>query len=77
MPGCSAALVDAHARLWVQGFGLADPASGRAATPDTVYQLIAGTKLFTAVAVLQPLGSGLDFELSDAMRGCAAIGDVD
>lgn len=59
VPGCSIALVDASGLRWSGGFGLADVRSGRPATADTVYRLFSGTKLFTAVAVLQLAERGL------------------
>lgn len=53
VPGCSIALVDATGLRWAGAFGVADVRSGRLARADTVYHLFSGTKLFTAVAVLQ------------------------
>ncbi|MFZ0790780.1 MAG: hypothetical protein WAM94_14315, partial [Chromatiaceae bacterium] len=37
IPAISIALVRGHAVLWSEGFGLADVATRRAATPDTLY----------------------------------------
>jgi CubicO group peptidase (beta-lactamase class C family) len=67
VPGCSVTLVSATGPLWSGGFGLADVRSGRPANPDTVYRLFSGTKLFTAVAVLQLEEQGL-LELSDPVE---------
>jgi hypothetical protein len=53
VPGRSIAIVDESGVQWAQGFGLADLRSEMPATPDTVYHLFSGTKLFTAVATLQ------------------------
>lgn len=53
VPGCSIAVVTRDGLVWAGGFGYADLRSGRPATADTVYRLFSGTKLFTAVAVLQ------------------------
>ncbi len=53
IPGCSIAIVDESRLQWAQGFGLADLRRGMPATPETVYHLFSGTKLFTAVAILQ------------------------
>lgn len=59
VPGCSVALVDAEGVWWSGGFGLADVRSRTPAEPDTGYHLFSGTKLFTAVAVLQLAERGL------------------
>lgn len=53
VPGASIALTTPSGLAWADGFGLADLASARPARADTVYHLFSGTKLFTAVAVLQ------------------------
>jgi len=53
VPGCSIAVVNDSDILWSEGFGLADLQKRTPATPATVYHLFSGTKLFTAVAVLQ------------------------
>jgi len=59
VPGCSIALVDTSGALSSAGFGLADVRHRRPATPETVYHLFSGTKLFTATAVLQLEERGL------------------
>ncbi len=59
VPGCSVAVVDDSGLLWSDGFGLADLRRETPATPTTVYHLFSGTKLFTAVAVLQLAERGL------------------
>lgn len=53
VPGCSIAVVGADGPLWSGGFGYADVRSRRPARADTVYRLFSGTKLFTALAILQ------------------------
>jgi CubicO group peptidase (beta-lactamase class C family) len=58
-PGCSLALVGRNGLLWAGGFGHADAARTRPAEADTVYRLFSGTKLFTAVAILQLEERGL------------------
>lgn len=58
-PGCSMVLVEASAPLWAGAFGLADLRRERPATPETVYPLFSGTKLFTAAAILQLAERGL------------------
>jgi CubicO group peptidase (beta-lactamase class C family) len=54
IPGGSIAVVDQSELIGAGGFGFADLRRGLPATPETVYHLFSGTKLFTAVAVLQP-----------------------
>ncbi len=58
VPGCSVAVVDRAGLRWAGAYGLADVASGRPATPDDVYHLFSGTKLFTATAVMQLVERG-------------------
>jgi CubicO group peptidase (beta-lactamase class C family) len=59
VPGCSIAVVNDSGTLWSEGFGLADLQQRTPATAATVYRLFSGTKLFTAVAVLQLAERGL------------------
>jgi CubicO group peptidase (beta-lactamase class C family) len=59
IPGASIAVVDRGGIRWADGFGFADIATSRPARRDTVYHLFSGTKLFTAVAVLQLVERGL------------------
>ena len=51
--GLSLALVDVKGVLWAEGFGAADVAHDRPATPQTVYRAGSITKLFTATAIAQ------------------------
>jgi CubicO group peptidase (beta-lactamase class C family) len=53
IPGMSAAIVHDQKVLWSGGSGLADSATGRAATADTLYSICSVSKLFTSVAVMQ------------------------
>lgn len=53
IPGMSAAIAQDGAILWARGFGYADVAAHRPATPDTVYHLASLTKPFAAVVLLQ------------------------
>lgn len=79
VPGCSIAVMDATGLRWAGAFGLADLRSRRPATTDTVYHLFSGTKLFTAVAVLQLAERGqLDLEdrLGRFLPEHAALRDV-
>lgn len=59
IPGCSIAVVNASGPVWCGGFGFADLRGRRRATPETVYHLFSGTKLFTAAAVLHLAERGL------------------
>jgi CubicO group peptidase (beta-lactamase class C family) len=58
LPGLSLAVVVDQEILWARGFGLADLATERPATPDTLYRIASITKLFTATAVLQLRDAG-------------------
>lgn len=51
--GLSIALVDDQTVVWSQGFGYADQAQGRKATPDTMFRAGSISKLFTATAAMQ------------------------
>lgn len=53
IPGMSAAIVHDQKLLWSGGSGMADKATGRAATADTLYSICSVSKLFTSVAVMQ------------------------
>lgn len=53
IPAISIALVRGDAVLWSEGFGLANVAQKRAATPDTLYRAGSLAKPLTAIAVMQ------------------------
>jgi CubicO group peptidase (beta-lactamase class C family) len=53
IPGVSAAVVSDQAVVWSAGFGHADLATQRPATPSTVYSICSISKLFTSIAALQ------------------------
>ncbi len=53
IPALSVVLVRGNEVLWAQGFGLADVANKRAATPDTLYRAGSLAKPLTAIAVMQ------------------------
>ena len=53
IPGMSLAIVHDQNLIWSGGFGMADPASRRPATNDTLYSICSVSKLFTSVAVMQ------------------------
>ena len=53
LPGLAVSVVVEKELVWAQGFGYADVARQRPATPDTIYRIASITKLFTAVAIMQ------------------------
>jgi CubicO group peptidase (beta-lactamase class C family) len=58
MPSVSACVFRDGEIVWQRALGLADVASGRAATPDDVYRIGSITKTFTAVLIMQQVASG-------------------
>jgi CubicO group peptidase (beta-lactamase class C family) len=58
IPGISVVLVRDDEVLWSEGFGLADVAKKRAATPDTLYRAGSLAKPLTAIAVMQLADAG-------------------
>ncbi|MEI8083388.1 MAG: serine hydrolase domain-containing protein, partial [Actinomycetes bacterium] len=56
--GATVALVDRNQVVWTQGFGLADKATGRSVTADTLFHIGSLSKTFTAVAVMQLVQRG-------------------
>src|SRR5688500_10873505 len=52
-PGLSIGVVYDQELIWAKGFGYADVASQKAATPTTVYRIASITKLFTSTAIMQ------------------------
>lgn len=75
VPGCSIAVVDAAGPIWSGGFGYADLRSRRPARADTIYRLFSGTKLFTAVAILQLEEQGL-LDLADPVKRFLPEADI-
>lgn len=51
--GISIAVVDGQTVVWSEGFGYADVAAQRPATPQTLYRIASISKLFTSTAVMQ------------------------
>lgn len=51
-PGASVAIVHRDGPEWLAGLGKADVASGRAATPETLFRIGSTSKAFTALSVL-------------------------
>lgn len=66
-PGVSIGVVHDQELVWAKGFGLADLAAGRPATPATVYRIGSITKTFTATALLQLRDAGR-LSLDDPVR---------
>ena len=58
VPGVSAAIVHDQEVLWSHGFGWADVAGKRPASPSTIYSICSISKLFTSVAVLRERDAG-------------------
>jgi CubicO group peptidase (beta-lactamase class C family) len=58
IPGMTAAVASDREVIWTRGFGLADVAARRPATPDTVYHLASLTKPFAAAVLLQLVDEG-------------------
>jgi CubicO group peptidase (beta-lactamase class C family) len=57
-PGLSVAVVQGQQTIFAGGFGVADIATGRPATADTVYAVGSITKLFTATLLMQLRDAG-------------------
>ena len=53
VPGISVAVVEDGRVVWARGFGLADRASGRAVTPETMFQAASISKPIVALAVMR------------------------
>jgi CubicO group peptidase (beta-lactamase class C family) len=58
VPGVSIAFFDHGHIIWAKGYGLADVATGRAVTPDTLFQAGSISKPLTAVAALRLVETG-------------------
>jgi CubicO group peptidase (beta-lactamase class C family) len=70
IPGMSAALVKDEEIVWSMGFGYADVAADRPATPTTSFHLASLTKTFAATILMQLVEEGL-VDLDDP------VGDYD
>jgi CubicO group peptidase (beta-lactamase class C family) len=53
VPGLSAAFIENGKIAWVRAYGLADVATGRPVTPDTLFQAASISKPVTAVAAMR------------------------
>jgi len=68
-PGVALALVNRDGTEWAGGIGLADVATGRPATADTLFRIGSVSKMFVALAVLQLVEEGrLSLEDTAASR---------
>jgi CubicO group peptidase (beta-lactamase class C family)/D-alanyl-D-alanine dipeptidase len=68
IPAISIALIDDQQVVWAQGFGVAEPASKKPATAETVYRIGSVSKLFTDIAIMQMVERGelnLDAPITD------------
>lgn len=66
-PAVAVGIVHDQELVWARGFGTADLAAGRPATPDTVFRLGSVSKTFTATALLQLRDAG-ELSLDDPVR---------
>jgi len=66
-PGISIAVVSRDRVVWQAGLGLADVASGREATPETLFRIGSTSKTFTALMILLLEHEG-SLHLDDAIR---------
>jgi CubicO group peptidase (beta-lactamase class C family) len=57
IPGASVAVIEDGTIAWAQGFGVADLASGRPVTEDTLFQAQSITKTLTALATVKLLAA--------------------
>lgn len=72
IPGASIAVIDDGEIAWARGFGLADQASGRPITADTLFQAQSITKTLTALATVKLLASrdiALDEPVNRYLKG--------
>ena len=69
-PGMSVAIVHRDGPEWIAALGLADVASGRAATPETLFRIGSVSKAFTSLAVLMLVHQG-KLSLDDPVRKLA------
>ena len=69
-PGASIAIVHRNGPEWVAGLGKADVASGRAATPETLFRIGSVSKAFASLAILMLVDQGR-LSLDDPVRKLA------
>lgn len=64
IPGMSVSVVHDQELVWAGAYGMANPETGVAATPDTKYSICSISKLFTSVSVMQQRDQG-KFAMAD------------
>jgi CubicO group peptidase (beta-lactamase class C family) len=69
-PGASIAIVHREGSEWLAGLGKADVASGRAATPETLFRIGSTSKAFAALSILRLARQG-KLSLDDPVRRLA------
>ena len=69
-PGMSVAIVRRDGPEWIAGLGVADVASGRAATADTLFRIGSTSKAFAGMAILKLVNEG-KLSLQDPVRKLA------
>lgn len=69
-PGVSVAIVHRDGPEWIAALGVADVASGRAATPETLFRIGSISKAFASLAVLMLVNQG-KLSLDDPVRKLA------
>ena len=69
-PGLSVAIVHRDGPEWVAGLGIADVASGRAATADTLFRIGSTSKAFASLSILM-LADQRKLSLDDSVRKLA------
>lgn len=67
VPGLSVGIVHNQELIAEKGFGFANPAQSKPATPETVYSICSISKLFTSIAVMQQRDAG-NLRLDDPVR---------
>ncbi len=67
IPGMSMGVVNDQDMIWSRGFGFADVAKKRPATPGTIYSICSISKLFTSIAIMQLWEQG-KLRLDDAIK---------
>ena len=66
-PGMSVAIVHREGQEWVAGLGKADVATGRDATPETLFRIGSTSKAFASLAILKLVREG-KISLDDPIR---------
>lgn len=77
VPGLSVAVIDGGKLAWAHAYGVADAASGRPVTPDTLFQAASISKPVTAVLSMRLAGQGriaLDEDVNRRLRAWKLAG---